>query len=73
MGASSQQEDKHNGLLRREQPVPLMSQVLHFLDFIPNRPRVLHKWRKKGIKQFYSVWREVEKMLLVQLKNFGKG
>ncbi|HEY9297444.1 MAG TPA: hypothetical protein VIQ31_13945, partial [Phormidium sp.] len=48
------QEDKSNGLLRRVEPLPLMSQVLHFLDFIPNRPHVLDKWRKKGIKQFYK-------------------
>jgi tRNA-guanine family transglycosylase len=48
------QEDESNGLLRREEPVPLMSQVLHFLDFIPNRPHVLDKWRKGGIKQRYK-------------------
>ncbi|MBD1837898.1 tRNA-guanine transglycosylase [Coleofasciculus sp. FACHB-64] len=47
------QTDESNGLLRREEPVPLMSQVLHFLDFIPNRPHELDKWRKRGIKQRY--------------------
>ncbi|AFZ19907.1 tRNA-guanine transglycosylase [Allocoleopsis franciscana] len=48
------QADESNGLLRRRKAVPLMSQVLHFLDFIPNRPHVLDKWRTKGIKQFYK-------------------
>uniref|UniRef100_A0ACD5GP50 Uncharacterized protein n=1 Tax=Desertifilum tharense IPPAS B-1220 TaxID=1781255 RepID=A0ACD5GP50_9CYAN len=47
------QADELNSLLRREAPVPLMSQVLHFLDFIPNRPHELDKWRKQGIKQRY--------------------
>jgi 7-cyano-7-deazaguanine tRNA-ribosyltransferase len=47
------QADEFNGLLHRKPPVPLMSQVLHFLDFIPNRPHELDKWRKRGIKQRY--------------------
>jgi tRNA-guanine family transglycosylase len=46
------QADKSNGLLRRN--LPLMSQVLHFLDFIRDRPHELEKWRKHGIKQRYN-------------------
>jgi tRNA-guanine family transglycosylase len=48
------QADESNGLLRRREPVPLMSQVLHFLDFIPNRTHVLDKWRHCGIKKRYE-------------------
>lgn len=46
------QADVSNGLLRRN--LPVMSQVLHFLDFIPNRSKELEKWRKLGIRQRYS-------------------
>ncbi|KKD37541.1 MAG: tRNA-guanine transglycosylase [Limnoraphis robusta] len=45
------QADESNGLLRRNKPV--MSQVLHFLDFIRQRSQSLEKWREKGIKQRY--------------------
>src|ERR687886_136375 len=48
------QADLSNSLLRREPSLPLMSQVLHFLDFIRDRPHELEKWRKIGIKQRYS-------------------
>jgi len=48
------QADCTNGLLHRKPPVTLLSQVLHFLDFIPNRPHELDKWRKRGIKQRYT-------------------
>ncbi len=46
------QADEANGLLRRN--IPVMSQVLHFLDFIPNNPKGLEQWRKLGIRQRYS-------------------
>lgn len=45
------QADCSNGLLRRN--LPVLSQVLHFLDFIPNKLRSLTTWRKLGIKQRY--------------------
>lgn len=45
------QADESNGLLRRN--LPVMSQVLHFLDFIPNKPKSLEKWRKRGIQGSY--------------------
>jgi len=44
--------DQKNGLLWRHQP--LMSQVLHFVDFIPGRKHVLDKWRELGIKNRYT-------------------
>lgn len=46
------QADVSNGLLRRN--LPVMSQVLHFLDFIPNRVHELNKWRKLGIQRRYD-------------------
>lgn len=45
------QADQANGLLRRN--LPVMSQVLHFLDFAPNNFKSVEKWRKLGIKQRY--------------------
>ena len=45
------QADHSNGLLRRN--LPVLSQVLHFLDFIPNKLNSLATWRKLGIKQRY--------------------
>ncbi|MGB7443016.1 MAG: tRNA-guanine transglycosylase [Coleofasciculaceae cyanobacterium] len=46
------QADVANGLLRRD--LPVMSQVLHFLDFIRDRPHELEKWRNQGIKKRYN-------------------
>ncbi|MEQ8998020.1 MAG: hypothetical protein RID53_16130 [Coleofasciculus sp. B1-GNL1-01] len=46
------QENQSYGLMRRD--LPMMSQVLHFLDFIRDRPHELEKWRKRGIKQRYN-------------------
>lgn len=41
-----------NGLLRRN--VPVMSQVLHFLDFIPRKPSSVDRWRKLGVRERYN-------------------
>ncbi|MFN6567466.1 tRNA-guanine transglycosylase [Dendronalium sp. ChiSLP03b] len=46
------QMDQSNSLLRRN--LPVLSQVLHFLDFIPNKKNSLASWRKLGIKRRYS-------------------
>ncbi len=46
------QADINNGLLR--QNLPLMAQVLHFLDFASVDNKTLLKWREKGIKQYYN-------------------
>lgn len=45
------QMDQSNSLLRRN--LPVLSQVLHFLDFIPNKKNSLASWRKFGIKRRY--------------------
>jgi 7-cyano-7-deazaguanine tRNA-ribosyltransferase len=45
------QADINNGLLRRN--IPIMSQVLHFLDFASVDKKTLLKWRDKGIKKYY--------------------
>ncbi|MEH2027269.1 tRNA-guanine transglycosylase [Nostoc sp.] len=45
------QADHSNGLLRRN--LPVMSQVLHFLDFIPKKQNALATWRNLGIKRRY--------------------
>ncbi len=50
------QANDDNSLLRRDMPV--MSQVLHFLDFSSNDSRVLDRWRKDGVRQKYKA--EVE-------------
>lgn len=41
-----------NGLMRRN--LPVMSQVLHFCDFIPKRRASIEKWRKAGIRERYN-------------------
>jgi 7-cyano-7-deazaguanine tRNA-ribosyltransferase len=46
------QADLLNGLLRRN--LPVMSQVLHFLDFSSANPRVLEKWRRVGLRRRYN-------------------
>jgi 7-cyano-7-deazaguanine tRNA-ribosyltransferase len=40
-----------HGLMRRQ--MPLMSQVLHFLDFSV-RPKALRAWRKKPLREHYN-------------------
>jgi tRNA-guanine family transglycosylase len=45
------QADCQNSLLRRN--LPVLSQVLHFLDFIRDRPNQLNKWRSQGIIKRY--------------------
>jgi 7-cyano-7-deazaguanine tRNA-ribosyltransferase len=45
------QADESNGLLRRN--LPVMSQVLHFLDFLRHKHNGIINWRKQGIKQRY--------------------
>lgn len=46
------QADVTNGLLRRN--LPVMSQVLHFLDFSSTTPKALEKWRKLGLRRRYN-------------------
>ncbi len=46
-----QANDDHS-LLRRNMPV--MSQVLHFLDFSSNNKGVLDRWRQDGVRQRYK-------------------
>ncbi len=46
------QADPLNGLLRRN--LPVMSQVLHFLDFSSANPGVLEKWRRLGLRKRYN-------------------
>lgn len=45
------QADESNGILRRN--LPVMSQVLHFLDFIRSNRNGLEKWLYYGIKERY--------------------
>lgn len=45
------QADTENGLLRRN--LPVMSQVLHFLDFSIT-PKALEKWRNPGLRKRYN-------------------
>lgn len=41
-----------NGLLRRDPPVPVMSEVLQFLDFSVS-PQALEKWREHSLRGLY--------------------
>ena len=45
------QADECNGLLRRN--LPVMSQVLHFLDFLRHKHNGIINWRKQGIRKRY--------------------
>ncbi|MFC1996650.1 tRNA-guanine transglycosylase [Chloroflexota bacterium] len=45
-------EDKENGLLRRN--IPLMTQVLHFLDFRSATPKSMEIWRERSIRNMYN-------------------
>lgn len=44
--------DTSNGLLRRN--LPVMTQVLHFLDFSSATPKALAKWRETGLRGRYN-------------------
>ena len=46
------QADHANGLLRRD--LPIMSQVLHFLDFASNNKKVLTNWRSCSVLERYN-------------------
>ena len=46
------QADHENGLLRRN--LPVMSQVLHFLDFASNNKKVLTNWRSCNVLERYN-------------------
>jgi tRNA-guanine family transglycosylase len=46
------QADEVNGLLRRN--IPVMSQVLHFLDFSSTNSKVLEKWRQLSLRRRYN-------------------
>ena len=46
------QADKENGLLRRN--LPVMSQVLHFLDFTSNHKGILRNWQNSTILDRYN-------------------
>jgi 7-cyano-7-deazaguanine tRNA-ribosyltransferase len=48
------QANRDHGLLRRHNPsIPLMTQVLHFLDFGLS-PRAFQDWRKQGLRERYN-------------------
>ncbi|MDB9314987.1 tRNA-guanine transglycosylase [Spirulina sp. CS-785/01] len=46
------QANMNQGILRRN--IPVMSQVLHFLNFIPKKINGLNTWRELGIRQRYQ-------------------
>lgn len=46
------QYDREHGLMRRN--LPLLSQVLHFLDYKSVSPKALENWRSKSIRGFYN-------------------
>jgi 7-cyano-7-deazaguanine tRNA-ribosyltransferase len=46
------QADSENGLLRRN--IPVMSQVLHFLDFQSTTPTAVIDWRRESIRGKYN-------------------
>lgn len=46
------QADENNGLLRRN--IPVMSQVLHFLDFASCNSKALENWRQLSLRRRYN-------------------